>query len=144
MSKKSSTAVDPLFGKDKKFRRRVEGRFRPLLGALSGAKFRAKATELCARCNIELPYEEAVRMFKMMIVQRVYDYDVDTVVSEVADRRSLLYIVGIIDLATLPTAEALRGFRMRLGGEGVNEFYDFFEALMQERRLLYKALFIIC
>lgn len=83
-------------------------------------------------------------MFKMMIVQRVYDYDVDTVVSEVADRRSLLYFVGIIDLATLPTAEALRGFLMRLGGDGVNEFYDFFEALMQERRLLYKALFIIC
>ena len=79
------------------------------------------------------PLDEVV-MFKILVLQRLYQLSDDAMEFQLYDRRSFLTFVGIKDGDTIPDAKTIWSFRNALSQAGLaQELFKTFDALLQKQ-----------
>lgn len=97
--------------------------------------FREKLEELCRFSSKGRPHYDVVQMFKILILQTLYNLSDEEMEFQLSDRLSFQRFVGIGYVDNVPDARTIWKFRERLGGKGSRQLFDLFFAEMKKRGL---------
>lgn len=97
--------------------------------------FRPKLEELCHYGRKGRPHYDEVLMFRVLILQTLYDLSDEAMEYNISDRNSFRKFIGIGDADNIPDARTIWKFRERLGDTGTRELFDLFYAYMKEKGL---------
>lgn len=97
--------------------------------------FRPKLEELCHYGSKGRPHYDEVLMFRVLILQTLYDLSDEAMEYNVGDRDSFKKFIGIGHADNIPDARTIWKFRERLGADGSRELFDLFYAYMKEKGL---------
>lgn len=100
-------------------------------------EFRPKLDELCHYSEKGRPHYDVVKMFRILILQTLYDLSDEDMEFNLCDRLSFQKFVGIGVMDDIPDARTIWKFRQRLGADGVRELFKEFDRIMKERGLSY-------
>lgn len=98
-------------------------------------EFRPKLEELCHYGKKGRPHYDVVKMFKILILQTLYNLSDEETEFQLGDRLSFQRFVGIGYADDIPDARTVGAFRERLGADGVKEMFDAFDAQMKAKGL---------
>lgn len=100
-------------------------------------EFRPKLDELCHYSEKGRPHYDVVKMFRILILQTLYDLSDEDMEFNMCDRLSFQKFVGIGVMDDVPDARTIWKFRQRLGSSGVRELFKEFDRMMREKGLSY-------
>lgn len=100
-------------------------------------EFRPKLDELCHYSEKGRPHYDVVKMFRILILQTLYDLSDEDMEFNLCDRLSFQKFVGIGVMDDVPDARTIWKFRQRLGSSGVRELFKEFDRMMREKGLSY-------
>ena len=102
---------------------------------ISFALFRDKLEELCNFSSKGRPHYDVVQMFKILILQTLYNLSDEKMEFQLSDRLSFQRFVGIGYADDVPDARTIWKFRERLGEKGTQQLFELFFAEMKNRDL---------
>lgn len=119
------------------FRRNVTVRhgLNELQKYISFELFREKLEELCQFSKKGRPHYDVVQMFKILILQTLYNLSDEEMEFQLCDRLSFQYFTGIGYADNVPDARTIWKFRERLGAKGTKELFELFFTEMKKRGL---------
>lgn len=97
--------------------------------------FREKLEELCKFKKMGRPHYDVVQMFKILILQTLYNLSDEEMEFQLYDRLSFQHFTGIGYNDNIPDARTIWKFRERLGSKGSKELFDLFLDEMKKRGL---------
>ena len=97
--------------------------------------FRDKLEELCHFSSKGRPHYDVVQMFKILILQTLYNLSDEEMEFQLSDRLSFQRFVGIGYADDVPDARTIWKFRERLGEKGTKQLFELFFAEMKNRGL---------
>lgn len=100
-------------------------------------EFRPKLDELCHFSEKGRPHYDVVKMFRILILQTLYDLSDEDMEFNLYDRMSFQKFVGIGVMDDIPDARTIWKFRQRLGSNGVRELFKEFDRMMKGKGLSY-------
>ncbi|MCQ2371206.1 MAG: IS5 family transposase, partial [Akkermansia sp.] len=103
-----------------------------LSGYIDFEAFRPKLEELCHYSENGRPHYDVVVMFRILILQTLYDLSDEDTEHCIYDRRSFQNFVGLRGVEDIPNARTIWAFRERLGAEGARGLFDTFWKVMEE------------
>lgn len=103
-----------------------------LSGYIDFEAFRPKLEELCHYSENGRPHYDVVVMFRILILQTLYDLSDEDTEYCIYDRRSFQDFVGLRGVDDIPDARTIWAFRERLGAEGARGLFDTFWKVMEE------------
>lgn len=99
--------------------------------------FRTKLNEQCHYSEKGRPHYDVVKMFRILILQTLYDLSDEDMEFNLYDRMSFQKFAKIGVMDDIPDARTIWTFRQRLGAEGVKELFCEFERMMKAKGLKY-------
>lgn len=100
-------------------------------------EFRPKLDELCHYSEKGRPHYDVVKMFRILILQTLYDLSDEDMEFNLYDRLSFQKFVGIGVMDEVPDARTIWKFRQRLGSDGIRELFKTFDCMMKAKGLSY-------
>jgi len=97
--------------------------------------FRDKLEELCHFSSKGRPHYDVVQMFKVLMLQTLYNLSDEEMEFQLSDRLSFQRFVGIGYADNVPDARTIWKFRERLGEKGAKELFELFFTEMKKRGL---------
>ena len=97
--------------------------------------FRDKLEELCHFSSKGRPHYDVVQMFKILILQTLYNLSDEEMEFQLSDRLSFQRFVGIGYADDVPDAHTIWKFRERLGEKGTKQLFELFFAEIKNRGL---------
>ena len=97
--------------------------------------FRPKLEEICKFSSKGRPHYDEVKMFKVLILQTLYNLSDEEMEYQLSDRLSFQRFVGIGYADDIPDARTIWKFRERLGAKGTKELFELFYSKMAQQGL---------
>ena len=97
--------------------------------------FRPKLEEICKFSSKGRPHYDEVKMFKVQILQTLYNLSDEEMEYQLSDRLSFQRFVGIGYADDIPDARTIWKFRERLGAKGTKELFELFYSKMAQQGL---------
>ena len=97
--------------------------------------FRPALVKLCHYGKMGRPHYDEVLMFKILILQSLYNLSDVMMEAALKDRRSFAHFLSMSDVDKVPDSNTIRGFRERLGEKGVRELFNRFKKQMKKKGL---------
>ena len=97
--------------------------------------FRPNLEKICKFSSKGRPHYDEVKMFKVLILQTLYDLSDEEMEYQLSDRLSFQRFIGIGYADDVPDARTIWKFRERLGAKGTKELFELFYSKMAQQGL---------